>query len=522
MERFVFVITLLLSFLSGISKEYDIKVAEHQAYEHFIASNYTSALPLYEKLHKIDSTNFMYNYPLGVCHLYQKNDSALFFLNKCQEYTDTLPPNYLYYLAKAHHINDHFEEAIPLFEEFLTKVEGIKNFDLEHYAVNAKKEIEQCNSGIIIKKAPHNFIIENLGSTINSSAFEYAPLISYDENSLIFTAEVKKSDDEKVDEFGRYTEDVFISKKVDSNWTTPTKIKNINTDGDDAAVFFSHCANTMLLYRFTRHAKFQPLSGNIYTTSLQGDSISDIEILPEPINSKYRESSACLSPDGRTVYFSSDRPGGFGGMDIYYATKRKDSTWSKAYNLGENINTPYDEESPFITPDNLSLFYCSNSTKSIGGFDFFFSHKDLTDLSWSVSENIGYPINTAHDDLYLEYSPLSNSIYFSAERHQGYGKDDIFHAVLEEELINKSHKCKIQFKTESGVTLPREISLAIDKSNKIISSFPVNQNGKVELFVSEKHDYFVLSQYKDRNSEIFNVGQHFECTDKDFAIINLD
>lgn len=517
----IFVFAFILETMSGFAKDYDLKVLEHHAYDLFMDEDYTEALPVYQKLFEIDSTNIVYIYPLGVSYLYQKNDSSLIYLSKCVSKKDTLPPKFDYYYAKALHLNAKYAQAVEYYDMFLSHVEEDHLGYLKQYAEHALHGKKQALTGDSLSKIPHEVEIKNLGISVNTSGHEYGPLMNYNESYLVFTSErLSDSVNHKADEYGRYFEDVYMSKKNNEEYAKPFKIRNLNTDGEDAAIFYSHCGNELLLYRFSKLKK-QRASGNIYHTELIGDSTAEVIPYPEPINTKYRESSACLSPDGNRIYFSSNRPGGFGGMDIYYCFKKEDGSWSNAINLGESINTAYDEESPFLTPDKLNLFYCSNGDHSMGGFDFFLSHKDLNTMKWGKSVNLGIPLNTPHDDLYLQYSSYSNSIYFSSDRRMGLGGEDIYKASLEKDLIEVVHKCKFKINSTNEFT-QGSFSLAVDDKQRIVGKYEFDSTGVLDVFVSEKHEYFALISLDNGSQKMLTIGEDIRCVDDQEQAIRLD
>ena len=185
-----------------------------------------------------------------------------------------------------------------------------------------------------------------------------------------------------------------------------------------------------MLFRSYKNDK----EGSIYYSKLDGDQWSYGYMLgTDPgditdINTQYHEPSACLSPDGNTLYFVSDRPGGFGGEDIYRCVKLPTGRWSKATNLGPTINTEYDEDAPFMHPDGVTLFFSSNGHKTMGGFDIFFSVK--SDSGWYPPQNMGYPINTTDDDVFYVMSSDGKRAYFSSVRPEGLGEQDIYMVTL--------------------------------------------------------------------------------------------
>ena len=154
------------------------------------------------------------------------------------------------------------------------------------------------------------------------------------------------------------------------------------------------------------------------------------------INSEYWEGNVSLSANERTLYFSSERLGGYGGRDIYISTKNEDDLWSKAVNLGPVINTPYDDESPFIHADDKMLYFSSQGHNSMGGFDIFVSRLQ-EDGSWSTPENIGYPISTTGDDKYYVVSADGERGYYSSAKLGGYGQQDIY--IVHPDPFSKEH-----------------------------------------------------------------------------------
>jgi outer membrane protein OmpA-like peptidoglycan-associated protein len=169
--------------------------------------------------------------------------------------------------------------------------------------------------------------------------------------------------------------------------------------------------------------------GNIYSTTLNGEKWSKPVKLNEHVNSKYWEPSACFSADGNTIYFTSNRPGGYGGRDLYSVNKTPKGDWANALNLGPTINTAYDEDAPFIHHDGITLSFSSNGHNTMGGFDIFAS--TLTGINkWTEPENVGYPINTTDDDIFYVISPDGRKAYYSSFRSDGLGEKDNYIATF--------------------------------------------------------------------------------------------
>ncbi|HXB39775.1 MAG TPA: OmpA family protein, partial [Bacteroidia bacterium] len=206
--------------------------------------------------------------------------------------------------------------------------------------------------------------------------------------------------------------------KTDSGWGQAINIgPPINTVGNEASVGISADGQEILIY------KDDMGDGNIYSTSLKGSVWTVPKKLNAHINSKSWEPSAFITADGNTLYFTSDRPGGFGGRDIYKSQKNSHGEWGKATNLGSSVNTKYDEDAPYLHPDGVTLYFSSNGHKTMGGFDIFESNL-LSDDKWSEPVNVGYPINSTGDDVFYVVSPDKKIAYYTSMREGGFGEKD--------------------------------------------------------------------------------------------------
>jgi len=244
---------------------------------------------------------------------------------------------------------------------------------------------------------------------------------------LIFTYKGERSIGGLQDEYGvpdpkgMYSEDILVSYKLGNIWLTPQDIgSNINSAAHDACIALSGDGQKLFVYKDSQEG-----SGDIYESVLDSNVWTSPVKMNININSEYWEGSASLSPDEKTIYFTSEKPGGFGGRDIYKSSLREDGIWDEAVNLGPAVNTPYDDDAPFIHPDGKTLYFSSQGHNSMGGFDIFFT-EILTDTLWAPSQNIGYPINTSGNDIFYVVSANSKRGYYSSERSGGFGQHDIF------------------------------------------------------------------------------------------------
>jgi len=301
----------------------------------------------------------------------------------------------------------HYEDALQNLEKYLTypDVTPQSNF-------RAQKLISDCKFSINAVQHPVPFKPINMGPEINTADDEYLPTATADESTLIFTRKINNN------------EDFYKSIKVNGKWQTATYLSDqINTpeynegaqsiSQDGKYLFFTGCNRPDGLGRC-----------DIYIAQKKGDDWGKPYDLPPPVNTPGWESQPSISADGRTLYFVSNRKGGYGGYDIWKSTLTEKG-WGEPENLGPNINTAFDEQSPFIHPDDSTLYFCSNGWPGLGGKDLFVSRLGK-DGKWQKPENLGYPINTNGDENGLTLTANGKDAFFSSNNLNGYGGFDIY------------------------------------------------------------------------------------------------
>lgn len=264
-------------------------------------------------------------------------------------------------------------------------------------------------------------IISPIGKPLNSPFSDFAPILSADGNTMLFTSynsvterEIKRNKPSK--------ENIYIShyNRLSQKWDKPELLTNVNEAGrNNSAISLSFDGKTMLMYRDSYSG-----NGDIYQSIFEkGQWLIPVK-LPEPVNSEYHESSACFSVDGNTIYFCSDRDGGFGGKDIWFSEKSKNGEWGKAVNMGPQVNSKEDEEGVSIHPDGKTIYFSSRGHNSRGGYDIFKSQ--LREGAWTLAQNLGAPVNSNGDDLYYVMSGDGESAYYSSDKSGGIGGIDIY------------------------------------------------------------------------------------------------
>lgn len=433
--------------------------------EHF----YDTALTTFLHIREMDTTNANVNYKVGLIYLqtHTKKYKAERYLLAASEHVSrnyledepsekNAPELVYYYLAKSMHINNEFNRAIDYYDK-MKEVLGKKNPEMQK---DIEYQKERCFTAIEIMKNPVLCKIVNLGDSVNSEHGDYSPVISADENVIMFTSNRKGTGIELTPE-NDYFEDIWICfKKPDGTWTKARSVSaTINSTENEATIGLSADGQQLFIYKDDNG------DGNIYRSELNGDIWSSPEKMGEDntpktdINTTAWEPSATITADGNTLYFVSDRKGGFGGTDIYRVVRLPNGNWSMAQNLGPTINSPYDEDAPFMHPDGRTLYFSSKGHKNMGGYDIFYSTR--FDSGWSQPQNVGYPINTADDDVFYVTSPDGKRAYFSSVRPGGMGDKDIYRIDLKEGLSDPVIVFKGKIQYNGGDSLPPGVNIRI-------------------------------------------------------------
>jgi tetratricopeptide (TPR) repeat protein len=385
--------------------------------------SFSEATVLLKQLDSIMPSNSNINYKLGLCYYNLNNDKkdAISYFEKAvinisedykSNYLETsAPPVSLFYLAKSYHNEYMFDEAKKIFEKYKDYLsdnndKAIKETDLY---------ISMCENGSKLMKSSLNPQIKILSAEINTTNCNH-PLMASSDNSILVFSSIDKTLNSKNTDNTSY----FISTLDGQKWSSPVQIDN------DFNIIGSENSSKLSL----RKKEFfitKNVNGNkeLFSIAYKDGKWSDPVKLGPSVNTKAVETNASISPDGSTLYLASNRDGGYGGYDIYACERMSDGSWSKPVNLGPQINTEFDEQSPFISNDAATLYFSSMGHNTMGGYDIFFS--TLSDEGiWPEVENIGYPINTPQDDLFYIPSSDESKAFYSSNKDDGQGNEDIY------------------------------------------------------------------------------------------------
>ena len=471
-----------------------------------LEENFDLALKNFLTAYKIDSSSANINFNVGYCYLNSSTKKGLAERYLAKAITDisknysqdnpsekSAPPIAHFFYARALHINYNFDLATSQFEIF--EKQYVKDKETKEDVIYFKEQNKYAKELVAV---PINVKIQNLGDSINSEYPDFSPILSSDERTMIYSTRRNTSTGGDITPEGQFFEDVVVAYKDDKGiWSSPKSISDfINTNGHEASTFLSPDGQTLIAYRDDSG------DGNIYFSNWDGKIWSSLQPFGSDINSKYWETHGCLTPDESMLYFVSDRPGGFGGRDIYRCKKLPNGKWSLARNLGPLINTKYDEDAVFIHPSG-DLIFASNGHKSMGGFDIFVSTPNEGG-GFAEPENMRYPINTPDDDAFFVTSPDGKRGYFSSANDKGYGEKDIYMMSIPDAKEKPLALFKGSIIAAAGEKLPDDIMIIVtDKeTGEIVGKYKPKENGTYSTILPPNKNYNF--SYTSKEEEFYN------------------
>lgn len=440
---------------------------------------------------------------------------------------DVLPDDYFNY-AMVLKINGKYDES----NKWMDKLNEVKPTDLRaiDYVSNKSEFVNlQSDNG--------KYKIEKLN--INTDAQDFGA--SYYKNNIVFaSSRTEKMMKRKDNVSGKPFLDLYMSEVENSNLKTPENIdKNIIAQGPTSSINASDMAleNNSRLKEpvifdknlnskkhdgpasFSNNGTFMAFTRN-HNRDKSDDRVVELQIFfstftdekwskPEAFilnNSEYSIGHPCLTADGKTMYFTSDMPGGYGGSDIYKITKNDQNIWETAVNMGDKINTESDEMFPFYQEKNKALYFASNGRFGLGGLDIFINEADS--FGTESVHNAGYPLNTQFDDFAAIVNDSLTKGYFSSDRNSGNGNDDIYSFDILKIDIDK--QIAGIAKTSDGNAVPNTFVTLLDENSSVIDTFTTTANGAYGFKVETNKKYKLLGKkenYTDGETIVNTFGE---------------
>ena len=380
--------------------------------------NFERALEYYLKAHSFNPDNAILNMRIGECYLYTPfKDRSVEYLERAIELN--VPSLEVYYLlGVAYQQNFKFDKAI---EQFNFYRQSLSPQEAIQQRSRIDQRLSESNNAKRMIANPVRVFIDNLGNKVNTEFDDYSPVMSPDGQTLYFTSRRplgSRPRQDKIDH--KYFENIFKSRNVDGVWMDAEPLEGrVNSRTHEATAGISPDGNSLFIYRGDK-------GGDLFESIVDNNGLwSRPRRLSRDITGRgTQETSIAFTSDGRRMFFVSDRPGGFGGKDIWTSTRDNRGRWTEPTNLGATINTPFDEESVFLASDDITLYFSSQGHNSMGGFDIF--KTQYRNGRWTTPENLGYPVNTPGDDLFFILGAEENTAFYSTMQPGGYGGSDLY------------------------------------------------------------------------------------------------
>jgi hypothetical protein len=419
---------LCLFLLSSATAQTKEEIAEDfdDAEFFFNRGEFKEASYYYKKVLDRYPENANFNFKLGECYLNISGEEskAVPYLEKASKSTvekkkyksnsieeKNAPLHAFFYLGNAYRISNQLDKAMNAYETFINSPYYYGNYN-ENVVEN---EIKACERALIIRDSPIKMVEELLPDPLNSASSELHPVVSDDEKTIVFVRKLK------------FYDAILLCHYDGTRWSQPVNLNPLlGSDGDFYPACLSGDGKELYL------VKTSPGGGDLYVSFFRDSSWTKAEKLGNSVNSGSNETSAFLTADGQWLYFSSDRAGGKGGLDIYVAKRIAGNQWGKAKNAGKTINSGFDEDSPCLTNQGNTIYFSSKGHYSMGGFDLFYSAKN--GRKWSVPVNAGYPVNSTADNNSLVVRQGGKIIYGSKINTADQTSEDLYKYVVSSNL----------------------------------------------------------------------------------------
>ena len=440
----------------------------------FLAEEYKEALYYYRQLTDKFPENANFNFKVGMTYLQIPGQEhlAVPYMEKAitqtnikykkRSFSESNAPHYAYYyLGNAYRINNELDKALDTYETFMDSEDFEGNYNL----TIVETEVKACERAKIIQDVPVNVLLTRLEPPINTESDNYAAVISGDGNTMVFITQMK------------FYDAIHLSRKVNGIWSEPELLNpQVGSDGDMYPTSLNYDGTELFM------VKRKENNDDIYMSVHSDVFWSKAQPLNENINGKTNETHASISGDGNILFFTSDRRGGYGRMDIYKSTRLQNNEWGPAINMGNKINSEFDEETPFITLDGKRLYFSSKGHFNMGGYDIFFSDM-IENNTWNDAINIGFPLNTTGDDLF--YFPVENgekAFYAIRDKEEPFASDIYYTEILERGASNAIFQGSSLFREDFNLKV-----IDVHTGDTIIINFNHNLNRFSVTQPSEKY-----------------------------------
>jgi outer membrane protein OmpA-like peptidoglycan-associated protein/tetratricopeptide (TPR) repeat protein len=497
-----------------------LKVARNLNYDGF----YKEAREQYLALLSYDSTNYFYNFELGNVLFYgtKEYESAANYFERALKFNPSPSGEIYYTLGVAHQALDHYEKAYNYYLKFEQLLKN--NLEGKKLKEELYKKKSQCEFAMEQTRVDATFHVENMGDSINTEYPEYIPITNESDSVLFYTSRRPSNLGGKIDyDDELFYEDMYISFKDPRNSTyakgdrvtrdVPYTHLLENTIHHESFVSLSYDEKTLVIYK----------EDKIWFSDLINNEWSKPVKFPHQINFSKHIPHLSFTNNKSTVYFSAYTRKGM--LDIYRSDKTDKGEWSKPQKLSNLINTNLNEDSPEISRDGNSLYFSSNGLNGFGGYDIFKSTLDANG-NWTTPINLGHPINSAGDDIYLKYHNSEKTGFFSSSRAGGKGNMDIYKFRY---LVRPQFDHCVSFDSNKGYVVNFDATSTIYTGKENVTYLwdmgdgTLYEGAKISHAYKVPNKYNVILSIRDNNSgKVKNKEQSYTINVVDYSYLKFD
>ncbi|MDR0692576.1 MAG: OmpA family protein [Prevotellaceae bacterium] len=373
---------------------------------------YAAALPFYLEANIFNPNNVDLNRRIAKCYLFVQREKALFYVQKAMSISVEIHPEMYLIQALAAQSMSQFDQAIESYKQYKSR---LSPQGYAQYAGLIEKHLAECVAAKEAVEKPQNIFVDNVGQKVNTSGPDFNPLFVSKEGSMIYNRGVLSPGSKKM------TYNILSAPKDKGVFADPQQTSF--PDAGYAVLYITEEEDYALLYNPNKG------KGDIFEIYRNADGTwrKPVSAGKNVNHRKWDERTAYLSPEGNVMFFSSNRPGGYGGYDIYYATQDFRGKWSKPVNIGAAINSEYDDHILYVSASGNTLYFASQGHESIGGFDIF--QASLEKGAWGAVKNLGYPINSPSDEISFYPARRTSEFYISSNRVGTHGSFDVYRLI---------------------------------------------------------------------------------------------
>ena len=516
----------LLFVLNLNAQNLNKKKTLRQARKALYNEKYVDAQNLFQQLVNAEPTNDIYNFEAGLSYYfatYQQTKAIPYFEAALANSKEDTIVELLYYLSKSYQLNSEFEKSTETFKKFNHFIDNKSKFGRElqsdinqelAYNTAGTNYLAEKNNKIFVEKEKTivknvNIFIDNLDSGVNTIAREYAPVVHHSGDVILFTSR-RNYKGNKLDKGDLLPyEDIYAAKKTENGCvllTDKTELKkylpeNVNTRKHDASITYSSDGKTIFTYK----------KDAIWQSDFVNESWSPLKKLNDNINvNKFNVPSVTISSDGNTLFFVATKKDGMGGKDIYKSVKKANGEWEIPVILNSNINTRDDEDAPFLTQDEKTLYFSSTGHQTMGGYDIYKS--EWINNEWTVAENIGIPFNSPADDIFFTTDNTSENGYLSSNRIEGNGDFDLYGFSTQCKNLEHIEIRGIAYDKTNQKPLSTKLTLTNTSTNTVENTTTsLITNGKFLLVAKPENNYKLTIEAEGFTAQTIAISTPKQC-----------